>query len=128
MVTRHSTRFMPDASVCSSSCSVPATRVRTRTDCCVRVSRLARSAKTARSALASTHSTRSRSIRTGPVPTKRTGRQMPPGFQSGSIQSQCWNTPVRLRLALRLFWAAQATSTANVCSEAAANASVTSKV
>ena len=31
----------------------------------------------------------------------RTGRQMPPGFQSGSRQSQCWNTPVRFRLAVR---------------------------
>ncbi len=40
-------------------------------------------------------------MRTGPVRSMRTSDQMPPGFQAGSMQSQCWNTPVRFRLALR---------------------------
>ena len=40
-------------------------------------------------------------MRTGPDCSSRTGRQMPPGFQSWSSRSQCWNTPVRLRLAVR---------------------------
>ena len=65
------------------------------------LSSVARSTTTARSAVASRHSTRRRRMRTGPVSVMRTGRQMPPGFQSGSRQSQCWNTPVRLRLAVR---------------------------
>ena len=29
---------------------------------------------------------------------------MPPGFQSGSMQSQCWKTPVRFRFAVRSDW------------------------
>ena len=41
-------------------------------------------------------------MRTGPSRSTRTGRQMPPGFQSGSRQSQCWKTPVRLRLAVQV--------------------------
>ena len=79
--------------------------VRTRT---VRASSLssvgAQPRATARSASASRHSTRRRSMRTGPVSSRRTGRQRPPGFQSGSMQSQCWNTPVMLRLARRSGW------------------------
>ena len=51
------------------------------------------------SAVASRHRTLSDRMRTGPVSRCRTGRQIPPGFQSGSMQSQCWKTPVRLRLA-----------------------------
>ena len=47
---------------------------------------------------------------------------MPPGFQSGSRQSQCWNTPVRLRLAVRSVWRSQATSTASTCSRPVAQA------
>ena len=42
---------------------------------------------------ASRHSTRKRSMRTGPVSYTCTGRHSPPGFQSRSMPSQCWNTP-----------------------------------
>ncbi len=56
---------------------------------------------------ASRHSTRRRLMRTGPVRSMRTPRHRPPGFQVGSMQSQCWKTPVRLRLARRSCgWAA----------------------
>ena len=58
-----------------------------------------RTPRTARSAVASRHRTRRRPMRTGPVSSTCTGRQMPPGFQSGSMPSQCWKTPVMLRLA-----------------------------
>ena len=49
----------------------------------------------------------------GPVSSIRTGAQIPPGFQSGSMQSQCWKTPVRLRLAPRSDGREHATSTAS---------------
>jgi len=39
-------------------------------------------------------------------------------FEAGSMQSQCWKTPVRLRLARRSCGCAQATSTASTCSGA----------
>ena len=55
----------------------------------------------ARSSLTSPQRTRAWRMRTGPDCSRRTGRQMPPGFQSWSSRSQCWNTPVRLRLAVR---------------------------
>ena len=58
----------------------------------------------------------SRAMRTGPVSVTRTGRHMPPGFQSGSRQSQCWNTPVMLRLAVRSDGGVHVTSTARWCS------------
>ena len=59
------------------------------------------SATTARASLASRHSTRRCGCGPGRSRSRRTGRQIPPGFQSGSRQSQCWNTPVMLRLAVR---------------------------
>ena len=40
-------------------------------------------------------------MRTGPVSRRRTGRQMPPGFQSGSRLSQCEKTPVIVRFFVR---------------------------
>ena len=67
----------------------------------------------AASSVASRHSTLSDRMRTGPVSSMRTGRQIPPGFQSGSMQSQCWKMPVRLRLAVRSVGRVQATSTAS---------------
>jgi hypothetical protein len=67
-------------------------------------------------------------MRTGPVASMRTGRQMPPGFHVSSRQSQCWNTPVRLRLAALSRWGAHVTSMARRCSARSVNWSVTSKV
>ena len=66
-------------------------------------------------------------MRIGPVDSMETGRQMPPGFQSGSRQSQCWKTPVRLRLWVRSVCGEHATSTPRRCSVRSASASVTSK-
>ena len=87
----------------------------------------ARRTTTARPAVASRQLTRSAAMRTGPVSRMCTGRQMPPGFQAGSIASQCWKTPVRLRLAVRSPGRSQVTSTARWCSRRSASASVTSK-
>ena len=63
----------------------------------------------------------------------RTGRQIPPGFQSGSRPSQWENTPVTMRLAWRSPSGGQATSTARRWSPPPASAraraaSVISKV
>ena len=55
-------------------------------------------------------------MRTGRSPRSRTGRQMPPGFHVSSRQSQCWKTPVRLRLAVLSRCGEHVTSTASVCS------------
>ena len=52
-------------------------------------------------------------MRTGPVSRSRTGRQMPPGFHSGSRLSQCEKTPVIVRFAVRSRWGGHATSTAS---------------
>ena len=73
------------------------------------------------------HSTRRWRMRTGPVRSMCTGRQIPPGLPSGSAQSQCWKTPVRLRLAVRSPGRLQVRSTPRECSSRAARASVTSK-
>ena len=47
--------------------------------------------------LTSRHSTRSRSMRTGPVVSTRTGRHSPPGFHAGSEHSSAAGRPVMLR-------------------------------
>jgi hypothetical protein len=52
-------------------------------------------------------------MRTGPVSRSLTGRQMPPGFQSGSRLSQWENTPVIVRFFVRSRWGGDATSTAS---------------
>ena len=89
----------------------------------------ARTASMARSGVASPHSTLSDEMRTGPVSERCTGRQMPPGFQPGSRQSQCWNTPVRLRLAVgSLGRLAGQLDGQDVLGRGRASASVTSKV
>ncbi len=67
-------------------------------------------------------------MRTGPVRSMWTGRQMPPGLASGSPQFQSWNTPVMLRLAARSRCGWQLTSTPRRCSPRSRSASVTSKV
>ena len=100
IVIVHSRSLAPVARGWSVTCSTPAMVVWTDTDRAASLSRVARSSSTARSGVASRHSARSRAIRTGPVSVTRTGRQTPPGFQSGSRQSQCWKTPVRFRLAV----------------------------
>jgi hypothetical protein len=66
-----------------------------------------------RASVASVHRTRSHEMRTGPVSRTRTGRQIPPGFHSGSRLSQCENTPVIVRFAVRSVWRGLATSTAS---------------
>ena len=48
--------------------------------------------------------------------TTRTGRHSPPGFQSRSMPSQCWNTPVMLRSPAVPRCGAHVTSTASTCS------------
>ncbi len=80
-----------EAAMVVTSSTVPASRV----------SSTARSETMARSSVTSPHRTRQWRTRTGPDCSSRTGRQMPPGFQSWSRRSQCWKTPVRLRLAVR---------------------------
>lgn len=67
-----------------------------------------------RASVASVHSTRNHEMRTGPVSRRRTGRQIPPGFHSGSRLSQWENTPVIDRLAVRSVWRGEATSAASV--------------
>ena len=116
IVTVHSTWFWPAANGCVSSWSTSPTDDRTVTVRPSTVSRFARSTTTARSDVASRHSTRSSRMRTGPVASSRTGRQIPPGFHSGSRQSQCWKTPVKFRFAVRSVCGAHVTSTASVCS------------
>ena len=115
-VTVHSTRFVPAARVCSASWSVAPIVVRSAMVLASRVSSTARNATTACSLVASAHKQRSRSMRTGPVSVTWTGRQMPPGFQAGSRQSPCWNSPVRFRLADKSLGLLHVTSTAIVCS------------
>ncbi len=86
----------------------------------VRGTSLSSSARTdswARPASTSWHSTRSRPMRTGPLRSTRTGRQMPPGFQSASSESECWNAPVTARFLVRSPGGAHVTSTASTCSE-----------
>ena len=68
-----------------------------------------------RVSVASLHSARSHLMRTGPVSRRRTGRQMPPGFQSGSRLSQWENTPVIVRFFVRSRCGGLATSTASRC-------------
>ncbi len=75
-------------------------------------SRLTSSRSCPRASLASVQSTRSQEMRTGPVSRTRTGRQIPPGFQSGSMLSQWEKTPVIVRFAVRSVWRGLATSTA----------------
>ena len=132
MVTTHSTWFSPSARVWVSSCSVPdvgpCIALRTTTLHGSAVSRLARKTTVARSGEASRHSTRRSLMRTGPVSSMRTGRHRPPGFQVSSRQSQCWKTPVRLRLEVLSPCGEHVTSMARTCSLAAASCSVTSKV
>ena len=97
----HSTSLAPAASGWSAAWS-SAPRVLCRlTVRAASLSSVARSTRTARSGVASRHSARRRAMRTGPVSVTRTGRHTPPGFQSGSRQSQCWKTPVMLRFAVR---------------------------
>ena len=127
-VTVHSSSLTPAASGWVSSWSRLPSSVRTHTVRRASLSRVARNATTARPGVASRHSTRRREIRTGPVSLSRTGRQMPPGFQVGSRQSQCWKTPVRLRLAVLARSGAHVTSTASMCSSRARSCSVTSNV
>ena len=110
----HSTWFSPAASGCSTRRSTSPTVVR-RSSTVARLGGVEHGAERddrARRSSASRHSARADArMRTGPVRSMRTGRQMPPGFQSGSRQSQCWNTPVMLRLAVRSARSAQSTST-----------------
>ena len=62
-------------------------------------------------------------------PADRTAKRNLTGvFQAGSRQSQCWNTPVRLRLAVRSAGRAQPTSMASTCSSRSRSSSVISKV
>ncbi len=128
IVTDHSTVLAPAASVWSMPWSTPPTVVRTWASTPAAASISAVNDNTARSAVASVHRVVSRAIRTGPVSTRWTGRQIPPGFQSGSKQSQCWKTPVMFRLLVRSVCGEQASSTATVCSLRARTASVTSKL
>ena len=51
-------------------------------------------------------------MRTGPVSVTRTGRQMPPGFQAGSMWPPAWRVPVMLRRPWGSRTALQVTSTA----------------
>ncbi len=127
-VTAHSSSLTPAASGWVSSWSSAPSSVRTHTVRRASLSSVARKATTARSGVASRHSTRRRAIRTGPVSVSRTGRQMPPGFQAGSRQSQCWKTPVRLRLAVLARSGAHVASTANTCSSRSLSCSVISNV
>ena len=110
------TSLVPAASGWSTSWSRTPTSVRSRTRRGRSLSSTARRPRTARSASASVHTTRSDAMRTGPDSLRRTGRQMPPGFQSGSRYVAPWNTPVRLRRAVPGRWGEQVTSTASACS------------
>ena len=93
------------------------TMVRSRTERVSAESSSACSCSTARSSWASWHTTRSLEMRTGPVRSTRTGRHRPPGFQSASMQSQCWKTPVMLRLAARSRCGLHVTSMNSECSD-----------
>ena len=100
-VTVHSTVLGPAASVRSVPWSTAPTVVRRCTSVAATASRSAVSASTARSGPASTQRVTRWRMRTGPDSSRCTGRQMPPGFQSGSMASQCWKTPVMFRLWVR---------------------------
>ena len=117
MPNAHSTLLAPLPSERSKSRSTrSSTRVRMRTARGPALSSVTLTTMTARCSSASRQMTRHVSMRTGPLRSMRTGRHNPPGFHVGSMQSQCWNTPVILRLAVRSAGGVHVTSTASTCS------------
>ena len=130
MVIVHASRLSPSASTWSlvwiTTDEPWVTVVVMRARPATTVSMSERTSMVARSSYASRHSTRVSVSRVVPVFSMRTLRQIPPGLVSGSRQSQCWSTPVRLRLAVRSRGGAQVISAANTWVLVLAMRSVTS--
>ena len=131
IVTVHSTWFSPVASGCVAAVVDAADR-RADVAPCRRRPRRARpgTARTARSSVGlAAHGAQPAGCGRARSARRATGRHMPPGFQSGSRQSQCWKTPVMLRFArpVRLRRARHLDGE-HVLASRRASASVTSKV